>query len=108
MRPRFLIQRSKVIPRPHTLPLFTRYYEPLENQKARYFCNSRTIRMATASKVKLDPSWRPVFAVEELKQEAADTVSELLQENHEKHHIFFNQDGFHVCVTLASTFLSLA
>lgn len=52
--------------------------------------------MATASQVHLDPTVRPFFAVDELKSESAQVASKLLQENHEKHHIFFNREGFHV------------
>lgn len=52
--------------------------------------------MATASSVKLDGGLRPEFSMGELSEESARVASELLQENHEKHHIFFNQGGFHV------------
>jgi UDP-N-acetyl-D-mannosaminuronic acid transferase (WecB/TagA/CpsF family) len=52
--------------------------------------------MATASKVHLEASQKPEFYVEGLTEESAKKASELLQENHDKHHIFFNQSGFHV------------
>ena len=52
--------------------------------------------MATASTVKLDAGLQPEFYVKGLGEESARVASELLQENHEKHHIFFNQGGFHV------------
>ncbi|KAF2649155.1 hypothetical protein K491DRAFT_698346 [Lophiostoma macrostomum CBS 122681] len=51
--------------------------------------------MATSSKIHLSASQRPEYYVAGLSQESADAASELLQENHEKHHIFFNRDGFH-------------
>ncbi|KAF2106589.1 hypothetical protein BDV96DRAFT_507582 [Lophiotrema nucula] len=51
--------------------------------------------MATASKVHLSPSQQPVFYLPGISSETADKASELLNENHEKHHIFFNQSGFH-------------
>ncbi|KAF2177950.1 hypothetical protein K469DRAFT_732126 [Zopfia rhizophila CBS 207.26] len=51
--------------------------------------------MATSSKVHLSPSQQPVFYVPGIGSETADMTSELLQENHEKHHIFFNYAGFH-------------
>lgn len=54
--------------------------------------------MATASTIKLLPSQAANFRLPNLSQESADKVSELLQINHEKHHIFFNQSGFHVSV----------
>lgn len=50
---------------------------------------------ATASKVHLDPSHRPVFAVPNLSAASAERASKLLQENHDRFHIFFNNDGFH-------------
>jgi UDP-N-acetyl-D-mannosaminuronic acid transferase (WecB/TagA/CpsF family) len=52
--------------------------------------------MATSSKIHLSASQRPEYFVAGLSQESADAASELLQENHEKYHIFFNHDGFHV------------
>ncbi|EFQ85821.1 hypothetical protein CFE70_006479 [Pyrenophora teres f. teres 0-1] len=51
--------------------------------------------MATASKIQLSASQTPQFHVANLRRESATKASELLQINHEKHHIFFNQDGFH-------------
>lgn len=53
--------------------------------------------MATASIVALDPGQRPVFAVPNLTKVSADKVSELLQQDLTKHHVFFNDRGFHVC-----------
>ncbi|KAF2094366.1 hypA-like protein [Rhizodiscina lignyota] len=50
--------------------------------------------MATPSKVQLDTSLHPVFFTA-LKKESADKASELLQDNHDNHHIFFNKEGFH-------------
>ena len=55
-----------------------------------------TRTMATSSKVHLSPSQQPVFYVPGIISETADMTGELLQENHEKHHIFFNYAGFHV------------
>ena len=56
--------------------------------------SDRTI--ATSSKIQLSPSQQPVFYLPGISSETADLTSELLQENHEKHHIFFNLAGFHV------------
>ena len=53
--------------------------------------------MATASIVKLEAGQKPEFYVEGIGEESAEKASELLQKNHESHHIFFNRDGFHVC-----------
>jgi hypothetical protein len=55
-----------------------------------------TRNMATGSKVYLEASQQPQFYVKGLREDSAKKASELLQENHEKHHIFFNQGGFHV------------
>lgn len=52
--------------------------------------------MASGSRVHLDASQQPEYYVKSLTPESADTASQLLQVNHEKHHIFFNQSGFHV------------
>ncbi|RAR04058.1 hypothetical protein DDE82_004712 [Stemphylium lycopersici] len=51
--------------------------------------------MATASKVHLSASQQPQFHVNGLHPESAAKASQLLQTNHEQHHIFFNQSGFH-------------
>ncbi|KAF1968750.1 hypothetical protein BU23DRAFT_479364 [Bimuria novae-zelandiae CBS 107.79] len=51
--------------------------------------------MATASTVNLDTELQPEYSVKGLSDEGAKVTSELLQENHDKHHIFFNQNGFH-------------
>ncbi|KAL1601980.1 hypothetical protein SLS59_005146 [Nothophoma quercina] len=51
--------------------------------------------MASGSRVHLEASQRPQYYVKDLKEESARTTSELLQVNHEKHHIFFNKSGFH-------------
>lgn len=58
--------------------------------------------MATSSKVKLSTSEHPAFYLPNMNQEGADMTSELLTENHNIHHIFFNQEGFHVCSSLAT------
>ncbi|OQO07689.1 hypothetical protein B0A48_07386 [Cryoendolithus antarcticus] len=51
--------------------------------------------MATASTVQLSAQQKFQFAVPDLTSDAAQTTSKLLQDNHEQHHIFFNQQGFH-------------
>ena len=51
--------------------------------------------MATSSRVVLTPAITGEFSVKGLSEASAAKASEVLQENHEKHHIFFNKDGFH-------------
>lgn len=51
--------------------------------------------MATANTVQLQSAFQPQFSLEGIQQESTKKASELLQENHDKHHIFFNTDGFH-------------
>jgi hypothetical protein len=53
----------------------------------------------TPSKVHLSvpAAQQPLFYVKGISHEAAQKASELLQANHESHHIFFNKSGFHVC-----------
>ena len=57
-------------------------------------CTSNSRKMASASQVKLTTQEHPAFSLE-LHQDSAKTTSDLLQENHDQHHIFFNRDGFH-------------
>ncbi|KAF3045941.1 hypothetical protein E8E12_008299 [Didymella heteroderae] len=51
--------------------------------------------MASGSRVHLDASQQPQYFVKGLKAESAKKTTDLLQVNHEKHHIFFNKSGFH-------------
>ncbi|KAI9784895.1 MAG: hypothetical protein M1816_000590 [Peltula sp. TS41687] len=51
--------------------------------------------MATASKVSLSLTDRGVFHCPGIIPESAKKASELLQENHDRTHIFFNEEGLH-------------
>ncbi|KAI9763559.1 MAG: hypothetical protein M1840_000421 [Geoglossum simile] len=51
--------------------------------------------MATATKIHLTPSEAGMFHVPGITAESAAKASEVLQENHEKNHIFYNDEGFH-------------
>ncbi|KXS94935.1 hypothetical protein AC579_4484 [Pseudocercospora musae] len=51
--------------------------------------------MATARSVQLSNDHYPDFYRQGITQESSQKLSELLQENHDKYHIFFNADGFH-------------
>jgi len=52
--------------------------------------------MATASKVLLSTHEQPAFFIPGFNApEKAKAASELLQENHDRFHMFFNSDGFH-------------
>ena len=51
--------------------------------------------MATAFKIHLSTKDVGVFHVKGITEESAVKASEVLQENHENHHVFFNQQGFH-------------
>ncbi|KAK4615670.1 Baeyer-Villiger oxidase ptaJ [Fulvia fulva] len=51
--------------------------------------------MASASTVQLQLDQHPVYYRNGISNESTKKVSELMQENHEKFHIFFNNDGFH-------------
>lgn len=50
--------------------------------------------MATARKIELSTSDSGVYSTG-VKEDAARAASEVLQENLEKHHIYFNDSGFH-------------
>ncbi|KAI5202443.1 hypothetical protein E4T38_05602 [Aureobasidium subglaciale] len=54
-----------------------------------------TRTMATASRVHLSLGEWPDYYIKNIQQESATRASDLLQENHEKHDIFFNNGGFH-------------
>jgi hypothetical protein len=56
----------------------------------------RSINMATPTTIKLSTAHKPEFYSSKMSDAAAERVSELLQENHEKHHIFVNKSRFHV------------
>ncbi|KAF1363668.1 hypothetical protein EJ07DRAFT_162885 [Lizonia empirigonia] len=51
--------------------------------------------MTSGSRVHLKASQQPQYYVKSLTNESAEKTTELLQVNHEKHHIFFNKSGFH-------------
>lgn len=56
----------------------------------------QTVRtMATGSRVQLKLGEWPEYYLPGITQEQASKTSALLQTNHEQHHIFFNQSGFH-------------
>jgi hypothetical protein len=52
--------------------------------------------MASPSSIVLSAVQKPIFSTDEMNPDAASKASELLQENHQKHHIFFNKRRFHV------------
>jgi hypothetical protein len=51
--------------------------------------------MATANSVKLQVGEQPEYHRPGMTSDTSRTASQLLQENHDRHHIFFNHDGFH-------------
>jgi hypothetical protein len=51
--------------------------------------------MATATKISLQISLEPQYYTGKWTSDSAKKTTELLQENHEIHHIFFNDEGFH-------------
>ncbi|KAK3621834.1 hypothetical protein LTR56_022570 [Elasticomyces elasticus] len=51
--------------------------------------------MAMASKIQLYATQQPEYYRHGIEQAATDKASALLQRNHDRHHIFFNRDGFH-------------
>lgn len=56
---------------------------------------SRGYSDMSTSQVKLSLENPGVFQLPSVNGEAAAKASEILQENHDSHHIFFNQSGFH-------------
>lgn len=57
--------------------------------------HKRDDNMATPTKIHLTLNSTGIVKNQPPTEESAAKASELLQENHEKHHIFFNQEGFH-------------
>jgi hypothetical protein len=51
--------------------------------------------MATASKVSISTSHIPQYHTTDWSEATGVKTSEVLQENHEQHHIYFNPAGFH-------------
>ncbi len=51
--------------------------------------------MASASQLHLSPEDAGIFHVRNIKTESAERGSKVLQENHDRNHMFFNEDGFH-------------
>lgn len=51
--------------------------------------------MATASHIELNPAAAGVYHVPDITAEAGKMGSQLLQENHDNFHIYFNASGFH-------------
>jgi len=51
--------------------------------------------MATPYKIHITPKNSGLWQDVRQSEEAARKASELLQVDLEKHHVFFNQDGFH-------------
>lgn len=52
-------------------------------------------RMATATKLHLSPATDSGIYSSNVREDAARTVSEILQEDMAIHHVFFNDQGFH-------------
>lgn len=51
--------------------------------------------MATAALVELSPATAGVYHVPSITAESAKTGSQLLQQNHDRNHIYYNRSGFH-------------
>jgi hypothetical protein len=51
--------------------------------------------MASGSRIHLNAPQKPQYFVKGLQAKSVEKTTELLQVNHEKHHIFFNKSGFH-------------
>lgn len=51
--------------------------------------------MATASHIELDPATAGVYHAPDITVASSKAGSQLLQENHEKFHMYFNRSGFH-------------
>lgn len=73
---------------------------PTSRLKTRLISNtgikSRTLStMATATKIHLSPTADSGIYSSNVREDSARTASEILQEDMAKHHVFFNDSGFH-------------
>ena len=59
------------------------------------FIASHRRNMATASRIELDTAAAGVYHVPNITSEAGKVGSRLLQENHDKYHMFYDTGGFH-------------
>lgn len=67
----------------------------LDRSSTKYrFVSNRTDAMATARRIQLSTSDCGVFS-SGVREDSAQVASELLQEDLEKHHVYFNNMGFH-------------
>jgi hypothetical protein len=87
------IKTGLVLP---SISVRTRLIIPTRFAQRSFANQSASSTMATGSRVHLEASQQPQFYVKGLTAESAEKTSQLLQVNHEKHHIFFNRSGFHV------------
>ena len=92
----FRIARTKATSISTILSSTSRAHLRTSTTRTSIVIHSPSSTMATASKVHLTASQEPRFYVKGLTAESAERTSQLLQVNHEKHHIFFNKSGFHV------------
>ncbi|KAI1615430.1 hypothetical protein EDD36DRAFT_451342 [Exophiala viscosa] len=51
--------------------------------------------MATAAHIELDPAQAGVYHLPDITLESSKIGSQLLQENHDRYHMYFNRGGFH-------------
>ncbi|KIV86432.1 hypothetical protein PV11_02044 [Exophiala sideris] len=51
--------------------------------------------MATAAHIELNPAQAGVYHLPNISSESSKIGSQLLQENHDRYHMFFNRSGFH-------------
>ena len=73
---------------------YTRF-NPTLSLLVRNRSSSAVYNMTSSEVVVLNPQELPEVSVQSLKQDAAQKTSDLLTENTRKHHIFFNESGFH-------------
>nr|POE51515.1 oxidoreductase afly [Quercus suber] len=72
-----------------------RPFQTLVTRESQRQLSQRQSSMATASKVQLTLGEWPEYHRTGISAETSRKASTLLQENHDQHHIFFNQSGFH-------------
>lgn len=97
--------RPKLVPKPRLQSIHpTRY---TSNQRRHYSSSANIIaNMATPRTVHLTPSDSPAYVYSSgLRDDTAKTASEILQEDLERHHVFFNQMHFHSNTLLFLLFL---
>ncbi|KAJ5947597.1 hypothetical protein N7466_000612 [Penicillium verhagenii] len=86
------LQPSKLRPRLAAVLRASPHFKP---HSSRSTTNNNILAMATATNIHLDPLKDVGVYSSGIREDAARVTSKVLQEDMERHHVFFNDEGFH-------------